>query len=109
MINSIFYSESNVVTTFKGVLIHYPIKRPTKVFSKVPYIIKSHDTIYSIASYWFKDGGEKYWDIICDLNGGLQFEDLIVGDVIYLPNVILNDVIEKVVNYEQNTSSTISV
>lgn len=110
MISQGFYISDLAVQYFHAKTIkHFPIKDKTHVISKVPYTIKESDTIYSIASNWFGENNQFHWTIITDLNNYIRFEDLQVGDIIYLPKIIIKDTIERVSTYEQNSSTAIKV
>lgn len=110
MISPVFYSGGNTARYFFNKrLEHFPIKSRTRVLLSVPYTIKSGDTIYSIAADWFGKDSERYWTIIVDLNNYIRFDELFVGDTILLPKVILNETVNRLPDYEQNTSTAVKI
>lgn len=101
MINSDFYTVSNTARVYlEGKVPHFIAKDPTITLEQYPYTIKLGETIYSIAEKVFGKGLGHLWTIIADNNPPRMPDDWAVGDVVYLPRVILKDSIQKVTSYE---------
>lgn len=112
MIFPLYYiPERKVAFFFEGKISHYARKERTKVFEKVPYLVKSGDNLYSIAASIFGNSGEYHWTIISDINGNRMPYDLQIGETIFLPRLILEETFNRLPTYEKNitTSTPISI
>lgn len=92
MINPAFYNKKNLTTQFLGGKVsHYPIKDPSITIEWYDYIVKSHETLYTIAARIFGKNLEYLWTYIADNNPPRMPDEWRAGDTIKLPKVIIRD------------------
>ncbi len=114
MINSSYYTSSNaVIHSDVNKIKRFEVKPLDTVFSYRNHIVESGQDLYSLASTVFGKDSQYYWTIIAEDNL-LRFpDDLIAGEVIRLPLLILEARIIKPTqtarNNEQTTRGTISL
>lgn len=110
MINPSFYILDRKVQSFLGGKVaHFPLRLRIKVLATTSYIVKDGDTMYNIASRLFGNIGEYNWTIISEINFLRKPDELIIGEEIKLPLVILSETETRLPTYEQNTSTAIKV
>lgn len=92
MISSAFYNKKNLVKTLLDrKVFHYPAKNPSVTVEWYEYVIKAHETIYTIAERVFGRNLEYMWTYIADNNPPRHPDDWTAGDIIKLPRVIVRD------------------
>ena len=92
MISNTFYNKKNLVSQFLGGKIpHYPAKAPSITAEWYEYVVKSHETIYTIAARIFGNGLEYMWTYIADNNPPRHPDDWKAGDIMLLPKIIIRD------------------
>jgi len=109
MISKHFYTENNLVQLFGNGLQHYLVKPATVSLTSYPYEVQSGDTMYSLAKRIFGVDGEHNWTIISDLNYTRRPDELVAGEIIKLPLIILDDARFNTVNYAKTTSATTKI
>lgn len=109
MINAVFYSSRNRVNVFSDDVAHFPRREYHKVFETTDYIVKSGEDLYDIARHWFGKDLEYHWTIIADLNNVRKPEDIVVGETIQLPNVILSETENKLPYYGKYSAVSTSI
>ena len=108
MISKPFYKENNLSNLFGYGLQHFLIKDATLSVTSYPYEVQSGDTMYSLAKRLFQ-GAEYNWTIISDLNFTRRPDDLVPGEVIRLPLLVLDDTRFNKINYDQTPSATTKI
>lgn len=92
MISPTFYHKKNLVSEFfSGNILHYPVKDASVTIEWYEYVIKAHETIYTIAERVFGHNLEYMWTYIADNNPPRHPDDWRAGDIIKLPKVIVRD------------------
>jgi hypothetical protein len=108
MISKSFYTQNNLSKLFGYGLQHYTIKEATTIISSYEYVVEAGDTMYTLAKRLF-NGSEQYWTIISDLNYTRRPDDLVIGETIKLPILVLDDTRFNKVNYDQTPSATTKI
>lgn len=108
MISRAFYKENNLSKLFGYGLQHYLIKDATLSISTYTYEVQSGDTMYSLAKRLFQ-GAEYNWTIIADLNYTRRPDELVPGETILLPLIVLDDTRFNKINYDQTPSATTKI
>ena len=92
MISPTFYNKKNLVSESPfGEVMHFPVKDASVTLEWYEYVIKAHETIYTIAERVFGHGLEYMWTFIADNNPPRHPDDWNAGDVIKLPRIIVRD------------------
>lgn len=92
MINPAFYNKKNLTAQFLGGKVsHYPIKDPSITIEWYDYVVKSHETLYTIAARIFGKNLEYLWTYIADNNPPRMPDEWRAGDTIKLPKIIIRD------------------
>jgi len=109
MISKNYYTDNNLNSLFGNGLQHYLVKPATTVISSYPYEVQAGDTMYSLAKRLFGASGEHNWTIISDINYTRLPDELIPGEEIQLPLIILDDARFNKISYDQTTSATTKI
>lgn len=110
MINNFFYIKNNQVKTFlKGSVAHYPVRTRTEVIETIDYVVKHGDTMYTLAKDFFGDDSEYNWTIIADLNYLREPDELVAGETIKIPTLIISDVLRPPLKQYSNASDTAAI
>lgn len=100
MISPTFYNKKNLISQFLGGKVsHYPIKDASVTLEWYDYIIKAHETLYTIAASIFGNDLEYMWTLIADNNPPRMPDDWQPGDIVRLPKVIIRDS-DTITNYD---------
>jgi hypothetical protein len=91
MIRPSFYQKRNLYSPEKGKALRYPAAERMVVIESRPYTMQYGDTFYSIAAKLFGDNRQFYWTIISDINPPRYPDDWQPGDIILLPEVIVQE------------------
>lgn len=109
-ISPTYYTKDRVLTAYlQKKMQHYMRKDRAVVLEKRPYTVQSGDTMYNLAVGLFGVDGEFNWTIIADINYLRKPDDLQPGEVIWLPQVIISELPNRLPQYEQNSSSAIAL
>jgi len=107
MIKPNFYDTAKTVSYyFPSGLRHFFVREPSVVISKYPYRVAEGDTWYTLANKVFGSDGVYHWSILSDLNPIKDPDELIPGEIIYLPEIILNDPDNRTINYDSASSTS---
>jgi len=107
MINPDYYIPQNVVSTYMGGKIkHYMKRPPAVVLQSYPYVIGERETMYTLGKNVFGATAMYLWTIIADTNKLKQPDEWLPGEVIKLPEIILNNLQITEPKYESATTLT---
>ena len=108
MINQDYYIAQNTFSVYLGGKIaHYMRRPPAVVLSSYPYIMTEEDNMYSVALNVFGSSQMNLWTIIADTNQLKQPDEWLPGDIVNLPEIVLNTSLQKATpNYESAPSFT---
>lgn len=107
MINPDYYTKQNTAKIYLGGKIaHYMRRPPAVVLKSYPYAVSERETMYTIGRKVFGDNTMYLWTIIADTNKLRQPDDWIPGEIINLPDIVLNPVQPKTPQYEPTSSFT---
>lgn len=109
MINKSFYTDNNLFSLFGRGLQHYLPKEPTTTISSYKYAVQSGETMYILAKRLFGPDGEHNWTIISDINYARRPDELVTGEIINLPLVVLDDTRFTKPDYGKTTSTTTKI
>lgn len=107
MINAHFYTADSLTPIYTGKTFCYPIKDRWKVLEWREYEVVEGDTMYSLAARLFGENQEYQWVIIADINPLRLPDELVPGEIIKLPSLIVSEVNKRRITYGQTTSTTI--
>lgn len=92
MISPTFYNKKNLVNELLDRKVaHYPIKDPSVTVEWYDYVVKAHETIYTIAEKVFGHNLEYMWTYIADNNPPRHPDEWASGDIMKLPRIIIRD------------------
>lgn len=92
MMSPTFYNKKRLASIYlEGKVLHFPIKDASFTLEWYNYIIKAHETIYSISARIFGEHLEHMWTYIADNNPPRHPDDWVPGDTIRLPKIIIRD------------------
>lgn len=96
MISREFYNKSNTRKDFFGkTRLHFANKDRYTVLTSFSYTLTFGENMYTLAEKIFGEGNEYLWPIIADINVLRDPTDWNESDEVLLPEIILNETINK--------------
>lgn len=106
MICKNFYDKNKAAPIYlRGKIPHYIKRDPTVVLKAYPYVVQEKQTMYSFGLIVFEPTGQYLWTIIAENNRLKQPDEWLPGEIVNLPEIILNDPESRSLNYESTTKS----
>jgi hypothetical protein len=110
MISPKYYNEENLKQVYlNGKLRHYMHKDKATVVKKRPYTLLYGEDIYTLAERIFGSDSLYHWTIIADINKLRRPDDWKEGEVVWIPEIIVNEEHKVQKRYSEARSSTTAI